>query len=298
MKKELIVVQKNSFIRGDFSNLEIRDMKILKLLVSKVNATGDKFNDYYYITKDEVRLFQFNERNIHSYIKTSLRRLSSVFIVVKNDDKEEIEISLVGKIIYDKKNGIYKVPLSPDLKVYLLDIKKEFTKYNLSNLVHLKRKEQLKLYEYLKSISFEIFVISIENLKTIMEINKKSFESFFNFHKKLKETISIINEATDINVKFKIVKENNQSKNVQFTIKRFEIKTSIQNPLTLENLNLKYSNKKIMLNSTIYKLKTLELCESFIIASVYSKELNLVGKLKFKSLEDCDGYFEREVVTN
>lgn len=297
MKKELIVVQKNSFIRGDFSNLEIRDMKILKLLVSKVNATGDKFNDYYYITKDEVRLFQFNERNIHSYIKTSLRRLSSVFIVVKNDDKEEIEISLVGKIIYDKKNGIYKVPLSPDLKEYLLDIKKEFTKYNLSNLVYLTRKEQLKLYEYLKSISFEIFVISIENLKTIMEINKKSFESFFNFHKKLKETVSTINEATDINVKFKILKENNQSKNIQFTIKRFETKSSIPNTLTLENLNLKYLNKKIMLNSTIYTLKTLELQEVYVIASVYSKELNLVGKLKFKSLEDCEGYFSRKVVT-
>ncbi|MEV9499954.1 replication initiation protein [Aliarcobacter butzleri] len=297
MKKELIVVQKNSFIRGDFSNLEIRDMKILKLLVSKVNATGDKFNDYYYITKDEVRLFQFNERNIHSYIKTSLRRLSSVFIVVKNDDKEEIEISLVGKIIYDKKNGIYKVPLSPDLKEYLLDIKKEFTKYNLSNLVYLTRKEQLKLYEYLKSISFEIFVISIDNLKTIMEINKKSFESFFNFHKKLKETILTINESTDINIKFKIVKENNQSKNIQFTIKRFETKTSTSNLLSLENLNLKYSNKNIMLNSTIYTIKSVELHEGYVIASVYSKELNLLGKLKFKSLEDCDGYFEREVVT-
>lgn len=295
MKKELIVVQKNSFIRGDFSNLEIRDMKILKLLVSKVNATGDKFNDYYSISKDEVRLFQFNERNIHSYIKTSLRRLSSVFIVVKNDDKEEVEISLVGKIIYDKKNGIYKVPLSPDLKEYLLDIKKEFTKYNLSNLIYLTRKEQLKLYEYLKSISFEIFVISIDNLKIIMEINKKSFESFFNFHKKLKETISTINEATDISVKFKIVKENNQSKNVQFTIKRFETKTLIPNTLTIENLNLKYLNKKIMLNSTIYTVKTVELCESFIIVSVYSKELNLLGKLKFKSLEDCDGYFGREI---
>ena len=39
-----------------------------------------------------------------------------------NDDKEKVEVSLVGKIIYDKKNGIYKVPLSEDLKEYLLDI--------------------------------------------------------------------------------------------------------------------------------------------------------------------------------
>ena len=129
-----------------------------------------------------------------------------------------------------------------------------------------------------------------------MEINKKSFESFFNFHKKLKESISSINSYTDINVNFIVLKNNNQSKNIQFTIKRFELlKIS---SLTIENLNFKYSNKNIMLNSTIYTLKTVELCESFIIASVYSKELNLLGKLKFKSLEDCDGYFSREVVTN
>lgn len=126
-----------------------------------------------------------------------------------------------------------------------------------------------------------------------MEINKKSFESFFNFHKKLKESILSINSYTDINVNFIILKNNNQSKNIQFTVKRFEI-SKIQT-LTIENLNLKYSNKNITLNNSLYTLKTLELSESYVIASVYSKELNIVGKLKFKSLEDCDEYLEKEI---
>lgn len=296
MKKNLVVVQKNNFIRGEFTFLDVRDIKILKLLVSKVNAKNKEFEDYYYITKDEVRAFNFNERNIHSYIKTSLRRLSSVFIVVKNDDKEEIEISLIGKIIYDKRNGIYKVPLSEDLKEYLLDIKDKFTKYNLENLINLKRKEEIKLYEYLKSISFEIFVISIDNLKTIMEINKKSFDSFFNFHKKLKECVESINSFTDINVKFTVLKKGSKSNNVQFTIKKFEILKKAT--LSIEILNLKYQNKNIMLNNAIYTLKTVEIQDGYVIASVLSKELNLLGKLKFYSLDDCDGYFKREVVTN
>ncbi|WP_026804099.1 replication initiation protein [Aliarcobacter lanthieri] len=295
MKKNLVVVQKNSFIRGGFTFLDVRDIKILKLLVSKVNAKNKEFEDYYYITKDEVRAFNFNERNIHSYIKTSLRKLSSVFIVVKNDDKEEIEISLIGKIIYDKRNGIYKVPLSEDLKEYLLDIKDKFTKYNLENLINLKRKEEIKLYEYLKSISFEIFAISIDNLKTIMEINKKSFDSFFNFHKKLKECVESINSFTDINVKFTVLKKGSKSNNVQFTIKKFEIPKKAT--LSIEILNSKYENKNIRLNNSIYTLKTVELQDGYVIASVLSKELNLLGKLKFYSLEDCDGYFEREVVT-
>ena len=221
-KKELIVVQKNSFIRGDFSCLDIKDIKILKLLVSKVNATSTEFRDYYFITKDEVREFYFNERNLHAYIKSSLRRLSSVFVLIKNNKQEEIEVSLVGKIIYEKKAGIYKVPLSLDLKDYLLDIKKEFTKYNLKNLVHLKRKEEIKLYEYFKSINFEVFMIGIEKIKIIMEVNKKSYSSFYNFHKKLKESILSINNSTDLNIEFRVIKEKRQSKNIQFFIKRFK----------------------------------------------------------------------------
>ena len=53
-----------------------------------------------------------------------------------------------------------------------------------------------------------------------------------------------------------------------------------------------------MLNSTIYTLKTVEQSEGHVIASVYSKELNLLGKLKFRNFDDCDGYLGKEVVTN
>ena len=36
-----------------------------------------------------------------------------------------------------------------------------------------------------------------------------------------------------------------------------------------------------MLNNAIYTLKTVEIQDGYIIASVLSKELNLLGKLKF-----------------
>ncbi|WP_122893886.1 replication initiation protein [Arcobacter peruensis] len=293
MKKELVVVQKNKFIRGDFSFLGVRDIKILKLLVSKVNSTSEEFYDYYFITKEEVRTFHFNERNIHSYIKTSLRKLSSVFVVVKNSDDEEIEVSLVGKIIYDKKRGTYKVPLSSDLKEYLLDIKKEFTKYKLENLINLKRKEEIKLYEYFKSISFEVFTISIVNLKEIMELKKKSFDSFFNFHKKLKETITSINNHTDIQIEFNIMKIDNQSKNIQFFIKRFNSKTL--SLLTIEAILSKYSNKTILLKGDEFIIKDIQRDKKFIILVAFSEELNIQGNLKFNTLEDCDKYLNNQI---
>ena len=50
-----------------------------------------------------------------------------------------------------------------------------------------------------------------------------------------------------------------------------------------------------MLNNDIYTVKTIELSEGYIIVLVYLKELNLVGKMKFRGLEDCDGYLEEEI---
>lgn len=288
MKKELIVVQKNSFIRGNFSFLEVRDIKILKLLVSKVNATNKEFESYYYITKDEVRAFEFNERNLHSYIKTSLRKLGSVFIVVKNDDNEEVEVSLVGKIIYDKKNGIYKVPLSSDLKAYLLDIKKEFTKYKIENLVKLKQKEEIKLYEFLKSISFEVFVVSIEKLKNIMELNHKSYQLFFNFNKKLKQSIKSINYYTDVQVEIKVLKKNNQSCNIQFFLKKYQ---QLESPkITIEVLLNNYKKKHLILKEEKFIIEDIKKDNSFIIVIVFSKSQSLTGKLKFSTLDDCHNY--------
>lgn len=294
MKKDLVVVQKNKFIRADFSFLEVRDIKILKLLVSKVDATSEEFKEYYFITKDEVRMFHFNERNIHNYIKTSLRKLSSIFVLVKNDKDEEVEVSLIGKIIYEKKKGVYKVPLSEDLKIYLLDIKKEFTKYKLENLIHLNRKEEIKLYEYFKSVSFETFVISIVKLKDIMELKKKSFDSFFNFHKKLKESLVNINNHTDIQIEFKVIKIDGRSKNIQFFIKRFNSK--ILSLVTIENLLDKYINRVIILKGDEFMIKDIQKEKNLILLVTFSKDLNITGKLKFNSLDDCDKYLYSHIL--
>lgn len=293
--KENIIVQRNDFIRGDFSSLNIRDMKILKLLISKVNSTQESFSEYYYVSKDEIRAFYFNEKNLHSYIKTSLRKLASLFVLVKDDNNQEIEVSLIGKIIYDKKNGIYRVPLNGDLKKYILDVKREFTKYNLKNLVYLNTKAELKLYEYIKSISFQVFTINIEKLRVIMELNQKSYESFYNFHNKLKGAISNINEYTDIHLSYTILKTNGVSSTIRFHVKHFDAQyLSIKNEL--HRLNGNYQNKFVSTDKGVLQIKDIY-DDGHICIKAFSDKLNMLGTLKFESTEKCNDWLSSNVVT-
>lgn len=297
--KYQIIVQKNSFIRGNFSKLEVRDIKILKLLISKVNSTNTEFEMFYSFTKYEAKeLLNCNDSNIHNYIKTSLRNLASVFIVIKNDNQEEIEISIIGKIIYEKKYSRYKVPLDSNLKEYLLDIKKEFTKYDLINLISLQQKEQIKLYEYIKSINFNTFLLSLSKLKEIMEITKNSYNSFYNFHKKLKETVKSINESTDIYIDFSFMKsKTEESKNVQFKIKRFAIpETKSDSNLSINILEEKFISKTIILKDEYFTITQIVNEDNFIVLSAMSKKLKLIGKLSFNSLNECYNYLNQSII--
>ena len=293
-----IVIQKNSFIRGNFSKLEIRDLKLLKLLVSKVNSTDIQFQSFYSFSKKEAQiLLDCKESNIHSYVKSSLRNLASVFVCVTDSNEVEVEVSLIGKIIYEKKTGVYKVPLSDDLKDYLLDIKKEFTRYDLSNLVSLKQKEQIKLYEYIKSISFDVFILSIGKLRSIMEIHKSSYDSFFNFHKKPKETVSSLNKSTDIKVSFLILKDkSNVNKNIQFKIQRLGQMLKVTAELNLLiNTKERFVGKMLVLNGDTFTVEDIvENDEVTVFTS--NSELKLIGKLIFYNLEACCKYLEKSIL--
>jgi hypothetical protein len=48
------VVQLNKFIKGDVSPFTVNDLKIFKLIISKVDSKDSLFQDFYEITTDDV----------------------------------------------------------------------------------------------------------------------------------------------------------------------------------------------------------------------------------------------------
>ena len=155
--KHNIVIQKNDLIRGDYKDLSTNDIKLFKFLISKVNSRENLFEDYYCFSNQEIRQsIDINDNNISKIILNSLMKLSSVFIVVEDTKKKEKRVGLIkNEIEYYKGSGRYAISFSNDLVEYILNINNNFTTYNLLNIKHLKKRE-IKLFEYLKSISLKM----------------------------------------------------------------------------------------------------------------------------------------------
>ena len=80
------VVQLNKFIKGDVSPFTVNDLKIFKLIISKVDSKDSLFQDFYEITTDEIRHLNINEKHLYSETKKSLKRLANIYITFEEND--------------------------------------------------------------------------------------------------------------------------------------------------------------------------------------------------------------------
>src|SRR5574344_509956 len=79
-------VQLNKFIKGDVSPFTVNDLKIFKLIISKVDSKDSLFQDFYEITTDEIRHLNINEKHLYSETKKSLKRLANIYITFEEND--------------------------------------------------------------------------------------------------------------------------------------------------------------------------------------------------------------------
>ena len=241
----------------------------------KTTLTKEDYKKHYEEIVDKIKRFAINDFNY------DVPRVTEYKFEFMDDLLSELFFSAIGKLENFEEEMYDGEHLKNLIDIYA--IYKNFSNKYLP-LAKQKLSKEFHIYNEIKFLYKVIALKAYQNEQYELQI------------KKLKDTIISINSYTDINVSFKILKSAKQDKNIQFTIKRFEIpKKEI---LSIEILNLKYENKNIMLNNALYTLKTVELQDGYVIASVLLKELNLLGKLKFYSLEDCDGYFKREIVIN
>jgi hypothetical protein len=71
------VVQLNKFIKGDVSAFSVNDLKIFKLIISKVDSKESLFRDFYEITTDEIKALNINEKHLYSETRKTLKRLAN-----------------------------------------------------------------------------------------------------------------------------------------------------------------------------------------------------------------------------
>lgn len=232
------VVQLNKFIKGDVSAFSVNDLKIFKLIISKVDSKDSLFKDFYEITTDEIKALNINEKHLYNETRKTLKRLANIYITFDEGDSIR-EVGLIrNDFKFEKYTKKILINFNDDMGEYLINLKKNFFMYDLIDIVNFKFKHTIKFYEYIKSQSLNVIKLKIDTIKEILDLRNK-YSRYTNFRTDVLEVIiEEINECS--NTLFISYSEERVGPKVEYII--FHVKR-IKSDLLLESNVIRGKNK-------------------------------------------------------
>lgn len=216
-----LVVKSNELIRNARYSLSEVEQKFIVFLISKIEKNDKELNQVTINLKEYCNIAGLEySGGVISYIKNNIQELSNKSWWFDNIDGSSTlfrwidTVSLNGETI--------KITLSKSLEPYLIELKQNFSKYELINILALRGKYTIRLYELFKSYSWNgVWRVEVEELRKIINCNK--YKEFKEFNRNvLKYSIEEINKHTDLNINYKTIREGKFINEIEFLIKEKE----------------------------------------------------------------------------
>ena len=217
-----LVVKANQLVEAKYM-FDIWEMRIFLSLVASIMPSDEDDKTYRIWYKDVKQQFKVKSNKSYSLLRDAAIRLFEKSLVVgylKDGHEREKRYHLIRGVDYlindkpskgGKKNianqEYIDVKIDPEIKPYLLDIRKRFdptkdryTSYELRNVIYLQT-YGIRIYELLKQYErIGHRTIAVETLKDYFNITEE-YPRFTNFYQMvIKRSIKDINEKTDITI--------------------------------------------------------------------------------------------------
>ena len=168
-----IITQSNLLIQSSYS-MTLQEKRVLIFCLTLISPKDKDFYEYTIPVKDFAEMFGLSIKATYSDLKKAVERLSKTSIRFPNpvDNNEINNVVIVPKYVETKNKSYVKVGFNPELKPYLLQLRRLFTSYNLTAVLYMKSVYSWRCYELFKSEEFKNkpFEITIEKFKFIMNI--------------------------------------------------------------------------------------------------------------------------------
>ena len=216
-----LVVKHNDLLRKSRYTLSSSEQKIIIYLISKIKADDKELKSIDIDIKEfcHVANIQLNGGEVYNRIKHTIKSIADKSWWLTSGENKEILFRWIDQAEIEKGNGIITLGLSKHLTPYLIELKRDFTRYELINILTLKSKYSIRLYELLKSYLWQGgWQVQVKELREILEVNNK-YPEFKDFKKKvLQPTIEEINKYTDLQVEMQTLKTSRSVTHLYFKI--------------------------------------------------------------------------------
>lgn len=220
-KSDNVFVQSNEFIQAKYKdNMSFWELVIFGKMCTMIDPNDTDFKDYKIYIKDLIDFTGVVKGGVvYQYVLEASERLKQreINVTIRNDEnKEEIldTYLVVGRKVPKHKeedeNMYIKLTFHPDLRPFLLQLKRDFTKFDIRSYKFLHTSTSIRLYHILKQYYGRNKLhpkIELQELKDMLGVGDK-YNPYNNFKQRvLDEAQRRLAENTDIRFTYDETKE-------------------------------------------------------------------------------------------
>lgn len=286
MRKNLIV-KHNDIIEGRY-NLTLTEAKIIAKLTSMIKKDDEDFKEHIFKTKELLEELNLGNEN-YTALKDAIDKLIIRKIEIKQEKKDLLVTSFLSSCLYRHSTGEIILRYDPNLKPYLLQLKANFTKYYIENVLNLRSFYAIRIYELCKQYeTIKERNIEIEDLKAILDIKAESY----NIYNRFKDKVLLIaqreiNDKTDLKICIEEKKTGRKVTSIKFIIEK---KKTEENNTIIDDMP-KIIKEKIKIQKMEEKRRKKEIEE---LIKIEEKEIeNILENLTEKDIEEFEKYYNK-----
>ena len=221
-ERETVVWQHNSLTEARYE-LTAREQKLLLYVIAMIEPEDEDFKRYVVNVSEFADLAGLDKDHLYRELRDLAKSLKQKPLIIPHhfDDQTKSYLDLVTswfETAYVGKNGAgyFAVTLSPVLKPYLLQVKREFFRFRLYQVMQLRSGYAIRLYQWAKRWEFRKTVeISVQDLRILLGANNPTGSSesrvnlaeYADFKRRgIKPAIDEINKKTDLSLGFRELK--------------------------------------------------------------------------------------------
>lgn len=213
----------NQLIQKSRFSLSLQQQKILLYLISQISPQDEDFKLYHFSIPEFCRVCGLTDSGTnYSDLKAAVKDIADKSLWVRLPSGYDSLLRWIEKARIDEKSGQIEVRLDNDMKPFLLQLRENYTQYEMIFTLHFKSKYTIRLYELIKSIHFHDEVaysrrFTVNELQTLLDA--ESYKQYRDFKRRvLIPSVAEINEYSDKSLTFEEVRQGRKVLAIEFSI--------------------------------------------------------------------------------
>lgn len=241
--REACVRKANQLIQESRFTLTTQQQRIVLYLISKITPKDKDFDEYEFSIKDFCACAAIEYNSNYKELKENIKKIADKSVWVEISPGNHTLLRWIEKPYINENSGTIRIRLDKDMKPFLLQLKQNYTQYELIWTLRFKSKYSIRLYELIKSIHYhddETYTrrFTVDELRE--RLGAEIYKAYPNFRQKvIIPAVKEVNEYSDKIIEWKPIKNGKSVAFIEFHISsKDDLRKSYTRQLIEQELDL------------------------------------------------------------